>query len=113
MSSIDVVPEPGSSSAGTTGNATTSAVHSGPGAARDFESVRSLLFGIAHQRLGRAVDAEEVVQDVWVRRQDAELAQIRDRVALLVAVTTRAALGSARAGSWWNGCPPLNVPSLP
>ncbi|MGX9883395.1 sigma-70 family RNA polymerase sigma factor [Streptomyces sp. NPDC002276] len=95
MSSIDVVPKPGSPSAGATGNATTTSVRSGAETAADFESVRSLLFGIAYRRLGRAVDAEDVVQDVWVRWQGADRAQVRDRVAFLVTVTTRVALNTA------------------
>jgi RNA polymerase sigma factor (sigma-70 family) len=73
---------------------------SGPEAASDFESLRSRLFGIAYQMLGGAADAEDVVQDVWVRWQGADRAQVRDRVAFLVTITTRVALNvvtSARA----------------
>jgi RNA polymerase sigma factor (sigma-70 family) len=69
-------------------------------AAADFETLRSRLFGIAYQMLGGAADAEDVVQDVWVRWQGADRAQVRDRVAFLVTVTTRVALNvatSARA----------------
>ncbi|MFC4503641.1 MULTISPECIES: sigma-70 family RNA polymerase sigma factor [Streptomyces] len=95
LSSIDIVPEPGSSSVGRTGNATTTAVRSGAEAAADFERVRSQLFGIAYQTLGRAADAEDVVQDVWVRWQGADRAQVRDRVAFLATVTTRVALNAA------------------
>lgn len=95
LSSIDVVSEPGSSSVDTTGNRPATAVRSGSEAAADFESVRSLLFGIAYQTLGRAVDAEDVVQDVWVRWQCADRTQVRDRVAFLTTVTTRVALNAA------------------
>ncbi|RSM58347.1 hypothetical protein DMB66_29985 [Actinoplanes sp. ATCC 53533] len=69
-------------------------------AAADFEGVRTRLFGIAYQMLGRASDAEDVVQDVWVRWQGADRARVRDRVAFLVTITTRVALNvatSARA----------------
>jgi RNA polymerase sigma factor (sigma-70 family) len=69
-------------------------------AVADFESVRSRLFGIAYQMLGGAADAEDVVQDVWVRWQGADRALVRDRVAFLVTITTRVALNvatSARA----------------
>ena len=68
---------------------------SGPEAASDFESVRSRLFGIAYQMLGGAADAEDVVQDVWVRWQGADRAGVRDRVAFLVTITTRVALNAA------------------
>lgn len=115
LSSIDVVSESGSSSLGTTGNATTSAVRfpvavtapdrritwgamtdpPGPEAAADFESVRPRLFGIAYQMLGRAADAEDVVQDVWVRWQGADRARVQDRVAFVVTITTRVALNAA------------------
>lgn len=64
-------------------------------AAADFESVRSRLFGIAYQMLGGAADAEDVVQDVWIRWQGADRARVRDRVAFLVTVTTRVALNAA------------------
>ncbi|WP_234468487.1 MULTISPECIES: sigma-70 family RNA polymerase sigma factor [unclassified Streptomyces] len=95
MSSIDVVPRSASPSAEATGNTTTTFVRPGAETAADFESVRSLLFGIAYRRLGRAVDAEDVVQDVWVRWQGADRAQVRDRVAFLVTVTTRVTLNAA------------------
>ena len=60
--------------------------------AADFERVRSRLFGIAYQVLGGAADAEDVVQDVWIRWQGADRARVHDQVAFLVTVTTRIAL---------------------
>jgi len=60
----------------------------------DFESVRSRLFGIAYQVLGRVADAEDVVQDVWIRYQGVDRAGVRDRVAFLVTVTTRVAINA-------------------
>ena len=115
VSSVDLVSESGSSSVGMTGNATASAVRfpvatpvpdrrstwgamtgpSGPEAAADFESVRSRLFGIAYQLLRHAADAEDVVQDVWVRWHGADRARVQDRVAFLVTITTRLALNAA------------------
>jgi RNA polymerase sigma factor (sigma-70 family) len=61
----------------------------------DFESVRSRLFGIAYHVLGRPADAEDVVQDVWIRWQGADRARVRDRIAFLATVTTRVALNTA------------------
>jgi len=61
----------------------------------DFEGVRSRLFGIAYQILGRAADAEDVVQDVWIRWHRTDRAQVRDRMAFLVTITKRAALNAA------------------
>ena len=66
-----------------------------PEATADFESARARLFGIAYQRLGRAADAEDVVQSVWVRWQGVDRAQIRNRAAFLSTVTTRVALNVA------------------
>jgi len=66
----------------------------------DFQDVRPRLFGIAYRMLGRAADAEDVVQDVWLRWQRTDRAQVRDGLAFLVTVTTRVSLnsvGSARA----------------
>jgi RNA polymerase sigma factor (sigma-70 family) len=65
------------------------------GAAADFENVRSRLFGIAYQVLGGPADAEDVVQDVWIRWQGADREPVRDPVAFLVTVTTRLALNAA------------------
>jgi RNA polymerase sigma factor (sigma-70 family) len=63
--------------------------------AADFQSVRPRLFGIAYRLLGRVADAEDVVQDVWVRWQGADRARVHDRVAFLVKITTRLALNVA------------------
>ncbi|MHA6622258.1 sigma factor [Pseudonocardia sp. DLS-67] len=43
--------------------------------AADFQTVRPRLFGIAYRLLGRAADAEDVAQDVWVRWQRADRAR--------------------------------------
>jgi RNA polymerase sigma-70 factor (ECF subfamily) len=90
MSSVDVMSEPGSSSIGMTGNSTLTTT-----AVTDFERVRSRLFGIAYQVLGRPADAEDVVQDVWIRWQGADRTGVRDPVAFLVVITTRVALNAA------------------
>ena len=62
--------------------------------AADFEQLRNRLFGVAYQILGRAPEAEDVVQDVWLRWQLADRALVRDRLAFLVTITTRLALNS-------------------
>ena len=77
-----------------------SATSNRPGSGLDdavagFEDVRQRLFGIAYQMLGRVADAEDIVQDVWVRWQRADRAHVRDRVGFLVTVTTRVALNAA------------------
>jgi RNA polymerase sigma factor (sigma-70 family) len=57
-----------------------------------FLSVRSRLFGIACRILHNPSEAEEIVQDVWVRWQTADRSAIRDTAAFLVATATRLAI---------------------
>ncbi|MFI5892003.1 sigma-70 family RNA polymerase sigma factor [Actinoplanes sp. NPDC051513] len=64
-------------------------------AVADFESVRSRLFGIAYQVVGRAADAEDVVQDAWIRWQTADRTGIRSPIGFLVTTTRRLALNAA------------------
>jgi RNA polymerase sigma-70 factor (TIGR02957 family) len=65
-----------------------------------FERHRRLLFSVAYQMLGSVADAEDVVQDAWLRWSAADRSGVLDERAYLVQVTTRLALdrmGSARA----------------
>lgn len=57
-----------------------------------FMSVRPRLFGIAYRMLGSAAEAEDVVQDVWVRWQTADRSVVRDPSAFLATTTTRLAI---------------------
>src|SRR3954471_13579557 len=57
-----------------------------------FMSVRPRLFGIAYRMLGSAVEAEDVVQDAWVRWQTADRGVVRDAAAFLATTTTRLAI---------------------
>jgi RNA polymerase sigma-70 factor (ECF subfamily) len=57
-----------------------------------FMSVRPRLFGIAYRMLGSAAEAEDIVQDVWVRWQTAERSCVRDAAAFLVTTATRLAI---------------------
>ena len=74
-----------------------------------FLRARPRLFGIAYRMLGSAAEAEDIVQDVWVRWQTTDRSPVRNPLAFLVAATTRLAINvlqSARArretcaGSW-------------
>ncbi|HEY4604610.1 MAG TPA: RNA polymerase sigma-70 factor [Blastococcus sp.] len=65
-----------------------------------FDRHRRLLFSVAYQMLGSVADAEDVVQDTWLRWSTADRAEVIDERAYLVQITTRLALdrlGSARA----------------
>jgi len=57
-----------------------------------FLSVRPRLFGIAYRMLGSAAEAEDIVQDVWVRWQTADRSVVRDAPAFLATTTTRLAI---------------------
>ena len=57
-----------------------------------FLRVRPRLFGIAYRMLGSAAEAEDIVQDVWVRWQTADRALVRDAAAFLVTTATRLAI---------------------
>ena len=74
-----------------------------------FLGARPRLFGIAYRMLRSAADAEDIVQDVWLRWQSADRRLVRDAAAFLVTTTKRLAINvtqSARArremsvGSW-------------
>ncbi|OLT18164.1 hypothetical protein BJF78_11990 [Pseudonocardia sp. CNS-139] len=67
----------------------------GSDATADFTGIRPRLVGIAFRVLGGAADAEDVVQDVWLRWQGTDRARVRDHTAFLVTTTTRAALNVA------------------
>jgi RNA polymerase sigma-70 factor (ECF subfamily) len=67
--------------------------------AADFESSRPRLFGIAYRMLGSAAEAEDVVQDAWLKWQTTDRSGIHNPAAFLTTMTTRLALnvaGSAR-----------------
>ncbi len=65
-----------------------------------FDRHRRLLFGVAYQMLGSVADAEDVVQDAWLRWTAADRSDVADARAYLVRIATRLALDrldSARA----------------
>jgi RNA polymerase sigma-70 factor (ECF subfamily) len=61
-----------------------------------FVRHRSLLFTVAYELLGSAVDAEDVVQETWLRWADVDHAQVRDARAYLVRIVTRQSLNRLR-----------------
>ena len=63
----------------------------------DFEAVRSRLFGIAYRMLGSVAEAEDVVQEIWIRWQTADRVAVRDPVGFLVTATTRLAINVAES----------------
>jgi RNA polymerase sigma-70 factor (ECF subfamily) len=64
-----------------------------------FVAHRSLLFTVAYEMLGSAADAEDVLQEAWLRWADVDHSQVRDPRAYLVRVVTRQALNRLRTVS--------------
>ncbi|MGW9399530.1 RNA polymerase sigma-70 factor [Streptomyces sp. NPDC055642] len=78
-------------------------------ATETFIANRNLLFTVAYEMLGSAADAEDVLQETWLRWVRADLGQVNDQRAYLVRITTRQALNRLRTvkrrreayvGSW-------------
>jgi RNA polymerase sigma-70 factor (ECF subfamily) len=74
-----------------------------------FLAHRNLLFTVAYEMLGSAADAEDVLQETWLRWANVDLETVRDQRAYLVRITTRQALNRLRTlgrrkesyvGSW-------------
>lgn len=69
-------------------------------ATAEFVAVRGRLFGIAYRMLGSSAEAEDIVQDAWLRWQMADRSTVVDPAAFLATTTTRLCLNvlqSARA----------------
>lgn len=62
-----------------------------------FHRLRARLQAIAYSMLSSTADAEDVVQDVWLRWHDTEQSAVRNVEAWLVTATTRAAIDRLRA----------------
>jgi RNA polymerase sigma-70 factor (ECF subfamily) len=61
-----------------------------------FVAHRSLLFTVAYEMLGSAADAEDVVQESWLRWADVDQSQVREPRVYLIRVVTRQALNRLR-----------------
>src|ERR1700757_2156417 len=62
-----------------------------------FAPVRPRLFGIAYRMLGTAAEAEDIVQDVWLRWDSTDRNVDRDATAFLVTTTVRLAISHAQS----------------
>jgi RNA polymerase sigma-70 factor (ECF subfamily) len=65
-------------------------------ATESFLAHRNLLFTVAYEMLGSAADAEDVVQETWLRWAGVDLDTVRDQRAYLARITTRQALARLR-----------------
>jgi DNA-directed RNA polymerase specialized sigma24 family protein len=66
-------------------------------AAAVFTSVRPRLFGIAYRMLGSAAEAEDLVQDVWLRWQTYDRSAVLNPAAFLATTTTRLAINALQS----------------
>jgi RNA polymerase sigma-70 factor (ECF subfamily) len=66
-------------------------------AAAVFARVRPRLFGIAYRMLGSATDAEDLVQDVWVRWQTCDRGAVLNPDAFLATTTTRLSINATQS----------------
>jgi RNA polymerase sigma-70 factor (ECF subfamily) len=65
--------------------------------AAEFAALRPRLLGIAHRILGRRAEAEDVVQDAWLRWQTCDRSNVANPTAFLVTTTTRLAINVAQS----------------
>jgi RNA polymerase sigma-70 factor (TIGR02957 family) len=65
-------------------------------ATQTFADHRNLLFTVAYEMLGSATDAEDILQETWLRWAGVDLAEVRDQRSYLVRITTRQALSRLR-----------------
>ncbi|RDD90754.1 RNA polymerase sigma-70 factor [Streptomyces parvulus] len=61
-----------------------------------FEAHRPVLLGVAYRMLGRLADAEDVVQEAWLRWSGADRSTVREPRGYLVRITTRLAVDRLR-----------------
>jgi RNA polymerase sigma-70 factor (ECF subfamily) len=76
-----------------------------------FSALRPRLFAIAYRMLGVRADAEDVVQDAWLRWHGSAQEAVQSAEAWLVTITTRLAIDRLRSRlqsaspMWAGGCP--------
>ncbi len=67
--------------------------------AERFTHLRPLLFTIAYEILGSTTEADDVLQDSYLRWADVDLATVRDTKSYLAQLVTRQALNARREGA--------------
>ena len=65
-------------------------------AVADFERLRPRLVGVAYALLGTLTEAEDAVQEAWIRLQRSDVSAIRDLTGWLVSTTSRIAVDMLR-----------------
>ncbi len=62
-----------------------------------FDQHRRRIFGIAYRMLGTVADAEDIVQETWIRWQNADRDGIHDPAAFLATIATRLAINATQS----------------
>jgi RNA polymerase sigma-70 factor, ECF subfamily len=65
--------------------------------AAEFERLRPRLVGVAYAILGTVSEAEDAVQEAWIKLQGSDLAQVRDLTGWLITATSRVAVDLLRS----------------
>jgi RNA polymerase sigma-70 factor (ECF subfamily) len=79
---------------GTVGDPSGGSIEAAVGA---FNESRPRLFGIAYRMLGSVAEAEDIVQEAWLRWQETDRTVVRNPAGFLTTVTTRLALNTAES----------------
>jgi RNA polymerase sigma-70 factor (ECF subfamily) len=69
----------------------------GPAAVEEFERHRDRLFGLAYRMTGSVADAEDAVQEAWLRWERTDRSGVRNAEAFLVSVVTRLTIDRLRS----------------
>ncbi|MEV6348195.1 RNA polymerase sigma factor SigJ [Actinoplanes sp. NPDC051851] len=85
----------------------------------DFDQHRGLLFAVAYRIMGSAADAEDAVQDTWLKWSAGDRSRVDDPRAYLVRIVTNTAMDRLRAarreaytGPWLPEPVPTSAPEV-
>lgn len=87
-------------------------MHDGEGLATQFEANRSRLEGIAYRMLGSQAEAEDAVQESWLRLMGVDAAAVDNLAGWLTTVTGRVCLDRLKSRNRRGGEPSADVPDL-
>lgn len=62
-----------------------------------FDAHRRRLFGIAYRMLGTVADAEDIVQETWIRWQGTDRSGVREPAAFLATIATRLSINALQS----------------